>query len=135
MDALNAYTCLEKNTSYMIDVRPTKSLQLRAAVLEFACVRGGAGRVCSRVICSRGICGEISGPKKDREVLLQLMRAFKLVRPLIDSSTFVVPAMLPRCEMPSEYVLPNRRNPSQASAVAVINVAGTAQRAEERVVY
>ena len=50
----------------------------------------------------------------NREVLLQLMMAFKLVHPLADADTFLVPAMLPQCELPPEYVSPHWWCPSRA---------------------
>jgi len=38
-------------------------------------------------------------------LLLELMKAFKLLRPLADTETFLVPAMLPRQQLPDEYMM------------------------------
>jgi len=59
---------------------------------------------------------------RDHEVLLQLMQAFKLLRPLAETNTVLVPAMLPKSELPAEYVTPHWWCPSKASAAAVMHV-------------
>ena len=71
----------------------------------------------------------------DRHVLLQLMTAFKLVRPLADADTFLVPAMLPQCELPPEYVSPHWWCPSKACGAAAAHVQDPARRAEMRIEY
>ena len=72
---------------------------------------------------------------RDHEVLLQLMQAFKLLRPLAETNTFLVPAMLPNSELPAEYVTPHWWCPSKASAAAVMRVEDVSRRAEMRVMY
>ena len=73
----------------------------------------------------------------DHAVLLQLMKAFKLLRPLplADAETYVVPAMLPRSELPSEYVKPHWWCPSNVKDVAIMHLQNTTRRAEMRVMY
>ena len=71
----------------------------------------------------------------NREVLLQLMKAFKLIRPLADADTFLVPAMLPQRELPREYVMPHWWCPSKASGAAAVHVQDPARRAEMRIEY
>jgi len=68
-------------------------------------------------------------------VLLELMKAFKLLRPLTDKDTFLVPAMLPQCALPDEYVTPYWWRPSKAAAVAIIQVEDVAHRGEMRIMY
>jgi hypothetical protein len=64
------------------------------------------------------------------------MKAFKLLRPLpfAEAETFLVPAMLPRRELPPEYTTPQWWCPSKASGAAVVRADMTA-RAEMRIVY
>jgi hypothetical protein len=67
-------------------------------------------------------------------VLLQLMKAFKLLRPpplaeLAEAETFLVPAVLPRSELPPEYTEPQWWCPSKASGAAVMRVDHSARRA------
>jgi hypothetical protein len=73
---------------------------------------------------------------RHHEVLLQLMKDFKLLRPLplAESETYLVPAMLPRSELPPEYTTPQWWCPSKASDAAVMRADMTA-RAEMRTVY
>ena len=72
----------------------------------------------------------------DHEVLLELMQAFKLLRPLGDDSTFLVPAMLRReLPLPDTYVSPHWWRPLKASSAAAMHVGSTATRAEMRVEY
>jgi hypothetical protein len=71
----------------------------------------------------------------NREVLLQLMKAFKLVRPLADADTFLVPVMLPQRELPPEYVSPHWWCPSKACGAAAVHVQDPAHRAEMRIEY
>ena len=68
-------------------------------------------------------------------VLLELMKAFKLLRPLGDSNTFLVPAMLPRHTLPDEYVSPKWWCPSKAGAAAVMHVEHVVRPAEMRIMY
>jgi len=63
------------------------------------------------------------------------MKAFKLLRPLGDSNTFLVPAMLPRQALPEEYVTPHWWCPSKASAAAVMHVEHVVRPAEMRIMY
>jgi len=67
-------------------------------------------------------------------LLLELMMAFKLLRPL-DTDTFLVPAMLPRRALPDEYVMPDWWRPSKAAAVAVMHVENVVRPAEMRIMY
>ena len=78
---------------------------------------------------------QVPWPLVNREVLLQLMTAFKLVRPLADADTFLVPAMLPQCELPPEYVSPHWWCPSKACGAAAALVQDPARRAEMRIEY
>jgi hypothetical protein len=77
---------------------------------------------------------------RDHEMLLQLMKAFKLLRtlPLAEAETFLVPAMLPRSGprsgLPPEYTDPQWWCPSKASSAAVM-LADMKARAEMRIVY
>jgi len=68
-------------------------------------------------------------------LLLELMTAFKLLRPLGDSNTFLVPAMLPRQALPEEYVTPHWWCPSKAGGAAVMHVEHVARPAEMRIMY
>jgi hypothetical protein len=62
---------------------------------------------------------------RDREVLLHLMKAFKLLREL-DANTFLVPAMLPKNrDLPAEYVSPDWWCPRNCETAAVMQVEGT----------
>jgi len=67
-------------------------------------------------------------------VLLELMKAFRLLRQLLDTETFLVPAMLSRRALPVEYVTPDWWRPSKAAAVAVVHENET-HRAEMRIKY
>ena len=70
----------------------------------------------------------------NRAVLLQLTQAFKLVRPITDTDTFLVPAMLPRGDaLPKEYITPVWWRPAKASVAAVMQE--SSRKAEMRVVY
>jgi len=68
-------------------------------------------------------------------VLLELMKVFSLLRPLADKDTFLVPAMLPRRALPDEYITPDWWCPSQATAVADMEVQDVVRRAEMRIMY
>ena len=76
----------------------------------------------------------------DLTSFLELLRlhgdeAFKLLRPLpLAEQTYLVPAMLPRSELPPEYTTPLWWCPSKASGAAVV-CADMAVRAEMRIVY
>ena len=61
---------------------------------------------------------------RTHKLLLELLKAFKLLRPLplADVETYLVPAMLPRCELPMQYVTPHWWCPCKASAAAFIHV-------------
>jgi len=72
---------------------------------------------------------------RQHTVLLDLMKAFKLLRPLADKDTFLVPAMLPRRALPDEYVMPDWWRPSKAADVAVMKVEDVARPAEMRIMY
>ena len=67
------------------------------------------------------------------EVLLELMQAFKLLRPLADTETYLVPAMLPRKALPDEYITPECWCPSKASTAAIVSA--TQRPAVMRVMY
>jgi len=71
----------------------------------------------------------------DHPVLEELMKAFLLLCPLEEKGTFLVPAMLPQCALPDEYVTPNWWNPSKAATVAVMQVREVTHRAEMRITY
>jgi len=73
--------------------------------------------------------------RKDHEVLLQLMQAFKLLRPLAETKTYLVPAMLPKSELPTEYVTPYWWCPSKATLAAIMHVEQSVRRAEMRIMY
>ena len=68
-------------------------------------------------------------------VLLDLMKAFKLLRPLADKDKFLVPAMLPQCALPDEYVKPDWWRPSTVGAVAMMHVEDEVRRGEMRIMY
>jgi hypothetical protein len=68
----------------------------------------------------------------DRIVMLQLMKAFKLVRQLSGEEKFLVPAMLPRGELPAEYLSPYWWRPAKARACAWTR---PGRRAEMRMMY
>jgi len=68
-------------------------------------------------------------------LLLELMKAFKLLRPLADTETFLVPAMLPRQQLPDEYVTPHWWRPAKASNTAIMHISDEAHRAEMRIMY
>ena len=70
-------------------------------------------------------------------VLLKLMEAFKLLRPLqsVDVEKYLVPAMLVTDKLPREYVEPKWWCPSFASDFAEMSVDDTSKRAEMRIIY
>ena len=72
---------------------------------------------------------------RQHTLLLELMTAFKLLRPLGDKDTFLVPAMLPRQALPEEYVTPHWWCPSKAGGAAVMHVEHVVGPAEMRVMY
>ena len=68
-------------------------------------------------------------------LLLELMKAFNLLRPLADTETFLVPAMFPRQQLPDEYLTPHWWLPSKAAVVAMMRVQDVTRRAEMRIMY
>ncbi len=74
---------------------------------------------------------------QDHRVLVQLMMAFKLLRPLmcVDGEKYLVPAMLVTDKLPLEYVEPKWWSPSFASDVAEMSVDDASKRAEMRIIY
>ncbi len=83
---------------------------------------------------------------KDHRVLLQLMIAFKLLRPLVmccersqthsqrGKRQYLVPAMLRKSELPNEYVKPEWWCPTKACAAAVKHT-DSRSLAQMRIVY
>jgi hypothetical protein len=73
-------------------------------------------------------------------VLLELMEAFKLLRPLqsVDgekSQKYLVPAMLVTDKLPQQYVEPQWWCPSFVSDVAEMSVDDTSKQVEMRIIY
>ena len=93
----------------------------------------GSSGVLTRQLLIRHLWRDIDPTHRDR--LLDLMTAFKLLRPLADTKTFLVPAMLPRQKLPEEYVTPDWWRPSKAGAAAVMHVEHVARPAEMRIMY
>jgi len=88
-------------------------------------------------VLSRRLLTQMLGKLKPggHTLLLKLMTSFKLLCPLGDSNTFMVPAMLPRQALPEEYILPNWWRPSQAGGAAVMHVEQAVRPAEMRIMY
>jgi hypothetical protein len=98
------------------------------------CGEGHGSGVLPRQLLTRHLWRDFKA--RDHEVLLQLMKAFKLLKllPLAEAEAFLVPAMLPRSELPPEYTDPQWWCPSKASRAAAVWADMTA-RAEMRIVY
>jgi GTPase SAR1 family protein len=95
---------------------------------------------------TRSLLTELWGKhsSRDRELMLELMKGFKLLRELGGSGggmceRYIVPAMLPNRNLPDEYVMPQWWCPEKATASAAIKrverEAGNSGQAAMRVMY
>eukprot|EP00277_Geminigera_cryophila_P013459 CAMPEP_0179444644 /NCGR_PEP_ID=MMETSP0799-20121207/28080_1 /TAXON_ID=46947 /ORGANISM="Geminigera cryophila, Strain CCMP2564" /LENGTH=1038 /DNA_ID=CAMNT_0021231873 /DNA_START=47 /DNA_END=3165 /DNA_ORIENTATION=+ len=94
----------------------------------------GSG-VLTRQLLTRYLWGHLNS--RQHALLLELMKAFRLLRPLANHDTFLVPAMMPQRPLPDEYVTPHWWRPSKATAatVAIMHVEDVERRAEMCMMY